>query len=202
MVALAASAMCARIDCVSVLESVDMAGYANEQMFRAMGIDRELDDPEVPAMVEAACGSFKDQVGVMALALGVELDGTAFDVELGAADRTTDFGFMTIGAGRIAGFKGTVSGVVGDRRPIQCRFVWKVGEAMTPNWPVEHGYVIEIEGDPAVRCRLEPLGDRFDGATTTAMPLVNAIPAVCAAPPGIVNRLDLPFVKGALPGAR
>jgi hypothetical protein len=29
------------------------------------------------------------------------------------------------------------------------------------------------------------------------MPVVNAIPAVCAAPPGIVNQMDLPLVRGA-----
>jgi hypothetical protein len=58
--------MCTRIDCVSVLESLDMSGYANEQMFRAMGIDRALDDPEAPVLVEAACGSFKEQIRVMA----------------------------------------------------------------------------------------------------------------------------------------
>jgi 2,4-diaminopentanoate dehydrogenase len=29
------------------------------------------------------------------------------------------------------------------------------------------------------------------------MPCVNAIPAVCAAPPGIVNQTDLAFVRGA-----
>jgi 2,4-diaminopentanoate dehydrogenase len=80
---------------------------------------------------------------------------------------------------------------------IECRFVWKLGEDMTPNWPVTNGYVIEIEGDPGVRCKLEPLADHFPGATTTAMPVVNAIPAVCAAPPGIVNHMDLPFVRGA-----
>ena len=38
---------------------------------------------------------------------------------------------------------------------------------------------------------------RPSSATTTAMPVVNAIPQVCAAPPGIVNHRDLPFVKGA-----
>jgi hypothetical protein len=37
----------------------------------------------------------------------------------------------------------------------------------------------------------------FRRATTTAMPVVNAIPQVCSAPPGIVNHLDLPFVKRA-----
>jgi hypothetical protein len=67
---------------------------------------------------------------------------------------------------------------------------------MTPEWPAEKGYIIEIEGDPGVRCALQPLGDDFDGATTTAMPVLNAIPAVCAAPPGVVNQGELPFVTG------
>ena len=197
MVALAASAMCTRIDCISVLESLDMSGYANEKMFRAMGIDRAVDDPEAPALVEANCGSFKEQIRVMARALAVELDEIRFEVEFGAANQTTDFGFMTIQEGRIAGYKGVLSGVAAGHARVQCKFVWKVGHDMTPNWPVEDGYVIEIEGEPGVRCRLEPIGPHFDGATTTAMPVVNAIPQVCAAPPGIVNHMDLPFVKGA-----
>ena len=46
-------------------------------------------------------------------------------------------------------------------------------------------------------CRLEPLGDHFDGTVTTAMPVVNSIERVCAAPPGIVNRMELPLVTGA-----
>jgi 2,4-diaminopentanoate dehydrogenase len=68
---------------------------------------------------------------------------------------------------------------------------------MKPNWPVTHGYVIEIAGDPGVRCRLEPMDDHFDGTVTTALPTVNAIPMVCAAPPGIVNQMELPLVRGA-----
>ncbi len=196
MVALAASAMCTRIDCISVLESLDMSGYANEQMFRAMSIDRAVDDPEAPAMIEANCGSFKDQIRVMAQALAVDLDEIRFEAEFGAANDTTDFGFMTVEKGNIAGFKGVLSGMHDGRAVIQCKFVWKLGHDMTPNWPVEDGYVLEIEGDPSVRVRLEPIGPHFDGATTTAMPVVNAIPAVVAAPPGVVNRMDLPFVKG------
>lgn len=200
MVALAASAMCARVDCVTVLESLAMSGYANEQMFRATGIDRALDDPEVPSMVEAACGSFEEQVRVMARALGAELDEVAFDIELGAADRTTDFGFLTFRRGHVAGFKGTVAGLVGGRPLVRCRFVWKVGHEMTPNWPVEEGYVLEIEGEPSVRSRLEAIGPQFDGAVTTSMPVVDAIPKVCEAPPGIVNHVGLPFVTGVFSG--
>jgi hypothetical protein len=66
MVGLAASAMCARIDRLAVLESLDMSGYANEKMFRAMGIDLAPDDPDAARAVEGACGSFRDQIAVMA----------------------------------------------------------------------------------------------------------------------------------------
>jgi hypothetical protein len=197
MVALATSAMCRRIDRISVLESLDITGYANEQMFRAQGFDLSPDDPEAAARCEASCGSFKDQIPVMARALGVRLDGIGFNAEFALANEDTDFGFMTVQQGRIAGFRGTISGLKDGRSVIECRFVWKLGENMTPNWPVTHGYVIEIEGDPAVRCKLEPMGEHFDGAVTTAMPVVNAIPEVCAAPPGIVNQMHLPFVRGA-----
>ena len=196
-VALATSAMCRRIDRISVLESLDISGYANEQMFRSQGFDLEPDDPRAPVLVEASCGSFKDQIGVMARALAVTLDGIEFHAEFATANETTDFGFMTVRKGRIAGFRGVISGVAGARSVIECRFVWKIGEDMTPNWPLTHGYVIEIEGDPGVRCKLEPPEGHFDGAMTTAMPVVNAISAVCAAPPGIVNQMQLPFVCGA-----
>jgi len=197
MVALAASAMCRRIERISVLESLDIQEYANEQMFRAQGFDREADDPEVPKVVEASCGSFKNQVRVMARALGLRIDGVEFRAEVATADHDTDFGFMTLDKGRVAGIQGVVAGVAGGRSIVECRFVWKLGEDMTPNWPVTNGYVIEIEGDPGVRCKLEPMGEHFAGATTTAMPVVNAIPSVCAAPAGIVNQMELPFVRGA-----
>jgi hypothetical protein len=198
MVGLAASAMCTRIDHLSVLESLDMSGYANEKMFRAMGIDLEPDDPDAYVFAERSCGSFRDQISVLAHALAVDLDETRFHAEFATADDDLDFGYMTIRKGHIAGIKGTISGVVDGRSRIECRSVWKMGRGrMTPDWPIEDGYIVEIEGDPSVRCRLEPIGAHFDGAVTTAMPVVNAIPAVCAAPPGIVNHMELPLVRGA-----
>jgi 2,4-diaminopentanoate dehydrogenase len=197
MVALAASAMCRRIERLSILESLDIKEYANEQMFRAQGFDLDPDDPAAAQACESACGSFKDQIPVLAKALGLTLDRVGFGVEFATANQDTDFGFMTLRKGRIAGFRGTVSGEKDGRSLIECSFVWKLGEDMTPNWPVTHGYVVEIDGDPGVRCRLEPIGDHFDGTITTAMPVVNAIPMVCAAPPGIVNQIELPLVRAA-----
>jgi hypothetical protein len=197
-VAMALSAMCARVDCISLLESLELSSYENEKMFRIMGFDGVVGDPAVVEMAEATNGSFKDMVRVMAHEMGVELDEVRFDVEFAAADRTLDFGYMTIGEGRIAGIKGVVSGVVDGVPRFRCGFAWAMGDEMTPSWPITHGYSIEITGDPDVRGTFSRVDTAVGGELTTAMPVVNAIPDVCAAPPGVVNFHALPYVKAAM----
>jgi 4-hydroxy-tetrahydrodipicolinate reductase len=59
------------------------------------------------------------------------------------------------------------------------------------------GYKIEVKGSPSFVCEIEPMGEDGDhntaGITGTAQRVVNAIPAVCAAAPGVVSILDLPL---------
>jgi hypothetical protein len=194
-VALALTGVSTRIERITMLESVDLRGYANEPMYRAMGIDRDPTDPEAATLIAQACGSFRDQVAVMAHALALDLDEIRFHADFAVADVETDFGFMTVGAGRVAAIRGTIAGWAGGRSRIECRSVWKLGERTSPDWPVEHGYVIEIEGTPSFRARIEP-GERWSGSTSTASPLVNAIFATCSASPGIVNYGELPLIRG------
>ena len=194
MMALASTAVCSHVERITLLESVDLRGYANEPMYRGMGIDRDPADPEAAVLIEQACRSFRDQVAVMANALAVELDEIRFHADFAVANEDLDVGFMTIGRGRVAGIRGTIAGWAGGRARLECRSVWKMGDATTPDWPVEHGYVIEVEGEPSFRCRIEP-GKGWSGAGSTSLPVVNAIPAVVRAPAGIVNVGDLPFVR-------
>jgi hypothetical protein len=197
-VALALSAMCARVDCITLLESLELSAYENEKMLRIMGFDGVVGDPGVVEMCESTNGSFKDMIRVMAHEMDVELDEVRFDVEFAAANRVLDFGYMQIGEGRIAGIKGVVSGVVGGAPRFQCGFAWTMGHDMTPRWPITHGYSIDIAGDPAVHCTFTRVDTTSGGELTVAMAVLNAIPDVCAAPPGIVNFQALPFVKAGM----
>jgi hypothetical protein len=197
-VAMALSAMCARVDCISLLESLELSTYHNEKMFRIMGFDGEVGDPAIVELCEATNCSFKDCVRTMAHEMGVELDEVRFDVEFAAADRALDFGFMTIGQGRIAGIKGVVSGIADGSPRFRCAFSWALGDDMTPRWPITHGYSIEITGEPDVHCTFSRVDTVRGGELTVAMPVVNAIPAVCAAPPGVVNFQALPYVKASM----
>jgi hypothetical protein len=192
---LLATSACARVDRISVLESVDCTNYASPGTWEAMGIDRPLDDPEVPAFIKKGMPSFREAVEVMADALNVALDDVRFDVEFGAATEFVDLGYMTIRKGHIAAIRGSWSGWVAGRPFIELKIAWKLGYKLEPDWPLVHGYHVEIEGDPNLRCHFEPVGaTMFDPGLVTAMPSVHAIPAVCAAPPGIVTAADLPLI--------
>ena len=99
-------------------------------------------------------------------------------------------------------------GMVGDRSVIELRVLWKMGEHMEPDWPLEHGYLVRVEGQPEVRTKLEirpPKGFQaksFEdfmqlGMIITSMPAINAIPHLCRAAPGIRGYGDLPLITGA-----
>ena len=70
---------------------------------------------------------------------------------------------------------------------------------LAPNWPVEDGWLVEIHGEPNIRCKYQQTGGTpdFDPGTLTAMPAIHAIPHVVAAGPGIVTADQLPLITGA-----
>ncbi len=112
---------------------------------------------------------------------------------------------MVIAKGHVAGMDVRWNGMVGGTSRFTIRLQWVVGTRVEPLWPIEHGYLVEIEGDPNLRIKLDlwPDGDlasmgldefRDVGMRITAVPIVNAIPAVCAAAPGIRTYADLPVI--------
>ena len=193
--ALTATAVCRRVERVSVLESVDSTGYASAETWRALGFGSP---PDTPGLAEAARERslvFLDAVEMMAEALAAPLDEVRYEVEFGVATRDLDLGYMRIAEGRVCGLKGWWSGMVGGRAAIRLGLMWRLGDAMEPDWRPEEGYVIEIEGEPGVRCRFQvDYAADPDFGGITAGPAIHAIPAVCAARPGLVTARDLPLI--------
>ena len=203
--ALLSTGICDRVDKVTVLESVDATGYASAETQLSVGFAHDPDDPATREKTDRASIVFADAVALMGDALGLELDDIGFEVEYARATRTMDLGFMTIPVGTVAGVDACRYGAVDGRRLIECRVRWKMGEHMEPDWPLRHGYFVEIDGEPVVRSQLQifPPADWDEpdfmglGMIMTAMPSVNAIPAVCAARPGLVTYRDLPLITAA-----
>ncbi len=200
--ALVSAAICDRVDRISVLESADASGYASPDTQRSVGFASPFDDPDLPGQAALGTEVFGDAVAMMGDALEITLDEIGSEFEFARATADNDLGFMVIPEGTVAGVRGCWFGVSGARRVIELRFEWKMGVHLEPDWKLRHGYFVEIDGEPTVRSQLQLLPpadwDEPDfmglGMIMTAMPAVNAIPAVCAAPPGIVTAAELPLV--------
>jgi len=204
LLGIVAAGICDRIESVSVLESVDSTGYDSADTERSVGYGRPIDDPALPAMTAAGTAVFGDAVRLMGDVLGIGLDDVRCEATYAQATKDLDLGSWAIPAGCVAGVSASWQGVHAGRSVIELNVRWRKGRHLDPDWPIEHGYVVQVQGQPCVRAKLEVFPPRdFEaksftdymvlGMIMTAMPAINAIPAVCAAPPGIVTYASLPL---------
>ena len=135
---------------------------------------------------------------MMAQTLGVELDEVNYRLELGVATQDIDLGFMQIAKGRVCGMNGVWTGVYNARPLIEIGLLWRLGNAMEPNWAIAATASDRDRRNPEPAAPLrDPAAAEpgpLDFTPETANPAVNAIPAVVAARPGLVTVGDLPLI--------
>jgi 4-hydroxy-tetrahydrodipicolinate reductase len=201
--------VCNRIDKVTISEQAHTGLYDSPTTEMPAGFGRPIDDPNLQAMTAAGTAVFSEAVALVADALGVELDDVVCLAEYAKTTTDLDLGSWMIAAGCVAGIAGSWQGRVGGRTVVELNFRWKKAPTLEPDWAIEDGWVIEVQGLPTVRTKVNflpppdfkvtKLADFMVlGHIMTAMPAINAIPAVVAAPPGIVSYPDLtlPLPRG------
>jgi hypothetical protein len=94
-----------------------------------------------------------------------------------------------------------VRGMRGGQPVLVLEHVTRLRDDLGPDWPQPAGtgcYRVEVQGEPTCTLDLQLRGSDGDhntgGLQATAMRLVNAVPAVVAAPPGLLTALDLPLI--------
>jgi hypothetical protein len=204
LVGIAAAGICDRVDKITVDEASDTTLYDSPTTELPCGFGRPIDDPDLPGMAAEGTAVFGEAVAMVADALGIELDDIVCEAEYAQTTEDVVMDSWTIAAGCVAGVAASWQGRVGDRTVVELNVRWKKGQTLDPDWTIEEGHAITVEGRPTVRVRLEYLPPPDFEATTfadfmvlgmimTAMPAINAIPLVVAAPPGIVTYTDLPL---------
>jgi hypothetical protein len=209
LLSIVVAGICDRIDKITVHESAYTMGYDSPATEKAAGFGRPIDDPELQKMTADGTGVFGEAVAMVADAIGVELDDVVCEAEYAKTMEGLDLGSWKIPAGCVAGVAGSWQGRVGGRTVVELNFRWKKAPTLEPDWTIEDGHVIEVQGRPTVRTTMQfspppdfqatSLADFMVlGHIMTAMPAVNAIPGVVGAPPGIVSYADLrlPLPRG------
>src|SRR5579884_508045 len=195
---------CQSIEQVRCMEIVDYATYDSAVvMFDVMGFGKPLDETPMllqPGVLSMAWGSVVRQ---LAAGLGISLDELKETVVRLPAPETFDIASGHIPKGSAAALRFEVLGMVGGHPAVVLEHVTRLREDLRPDWPqpAQPGgsYRIEITGEPSYAvdvCLGSRRGDHnHAGLVATAMRIVNAIPAVVAAPAGIRTTLDLPLVS-------
>lgn len=190
-------ALCKEVRTVRMMEIVNYATWDNPfTMFEIMGFGK----PDASESLLLAPGStalaWGPVIELVAAALDVKLDEITESHDLLFADADFEIASGPIAAGTISGMRFEISGIVDGEPRIVVEHVTRLRDGDAPDWPQGGGYRIVIDGDPCLKLELElssHVGDHnYAGCLATAMHVINAIPAVCEADPGVLTFLDLP----------
>jgi hypothetical protein len=147
--------------------------------------------------------SFGPSLRLVADTLGLPLDDVEASGEVALARRTIEIAAGTLEAGTVAAQRLTVAGMRGGRPLLRFRANWYCTTELEPAWDLlATGWRVTVDGDAPLDIDLRfpvPIERMADVAPGyTAHRAVNAVPVVCAAPPGIRTTVDLPQVVAAL----
>mgnify|MGYP000967589451 FL=1 len=202
---LALAGTCQRIEQLRCMEIVNYATYDSATvMFDVMGFGKPMD--EIPMLLQPGVLSigWGSVVRQLAAGLGLELDGLEEMYVREPAPEDFDIASGHIAKGTAAALRFEVIGLVDGAPAVVLEHVTRLRDDLCPHWPqpAQEGgnYRIEVTGEPCYAldlCLSSPNGDHnHAGVLATAMRIVNAIPAVIAAPAGICTTIDLPLITG------
>ncbi|MCU1468256.1 MAG: diacylglycerol kinase [Actinomycetia bacterium] len=194
---------CEDVERLRVMEIVNYKDYEQPTvLFETMGFGKALDAKPlllIPGVLSFAWGGV---VKVLADGLGVEIEELREVHERRPAPEKIDLGFGVIEEGTTAAVRFEVQGIVGGEPRIVLEHVTRLDDDLCPDWPQPvgaGGYRVVVTGTPSYQCDVQMTarpGQGDPGVIGTAGRLVNAIPAVCAADPGLLSVLDLPLIPG------
>jgi hypothetical protein len=200
-----ALALCREVHRVRMMEIVNYATWDNPfTMFEIMGFGK----PDTSQSLVLAPGSTTLAWGpvlhLVADAIGLALDEIVERHEVITADEDFEIASGPIAAGTVSGMRFEIVGLVDGEERVIVEHVTRLRDEDAPDWPRGEGYRIRVDGEPHVDMELKLSSDLGDhnhaGCLATAMHVVNAIPAVVAASPGVKTVLDLPVYSAHVTG--
>lgn len=141
------------------------------------------------------------QVRSLADLLGVTLDEVRESHQSWVTPTTIESTMMTVEPGRVAAVRFAVDGMRDGEPVITVDHVNRLTAAAAPQWPYPPEgrpgvHRVVVRGDPGIEINthlgLAGIDHNQAGVISTAARAVNAIDAVCAAPPGLLGAQDLP----------
>ena len=205
---LLASGVCADIQEIRIQEIFNYGLYDQPEVVRSV-IGFGGDMQTLPRMLQETSLKlvWEPMLRILSTALDYPLDSIETFVERRPLEQAVEVdGMGTFEAGTQGAFRFEVRGIRNGNTRLVVEHITRIDDRCAPDWPYpplgQGCHQVLIKGNPDLvlsvhgHDRVEP-GPAGGGNCTAANRIVNAIPAVCAAAPGILSPLDLPAISGA-----
>jgi hypothetical protein len=204
LIPFALAGTCQRIEQVRCMEIHDYASYDGVEVMHYMGFARPMD--EIPTLLQPGILSLAWGTAIRQLAagLGIEVDEITESYQREPAPEDFDIAVGHVAKGTVAVLQFEIRGMVKGHPAIVIEHITRLRPDLRPDLPQpaagDGSYRVEITGEPSYAVDIIPSSRKGDhnlaAIAGAAGRVVNAIPAVIAAPPGIRTTLDLPLVTG------
>jgi hypothetical protein len=200
------SSVCRQLDHVRVVEYSHgpPTGLSEPMLFEGIGFgwSQERLDKELPLLFSTKLHDdmFFTSGDFVAAALGFDVDRRETEHRFAMADRDIEAFGRTTTAGTVGAVSPSFRMFEGDKERLEFTQCWKLDPSVPIDWGYDERpgsfYQIDFTGQPSFSLYWEPKGDGMEDAVlvTTAV-IVNAIPFVCDAAPGIRTQIDLPMMS-------
>jgi hypothetical protein len=188
-----------RLDCLTINEYANLASRDSpDLLFKIMGfgtVPGEFNQ----GMLNHVKHDFSGSLIQIAEAVNLPLDEVTVEGEKGLANQDTRIAAGVVRAGTVAALRITVAGIHRGKPLMRFRANWYCGTDIDKDWELlDSGWLVRVEGDTPMDVRITyPVSKEDYPAFTpglTAHRVVNAVPVVCEAAPGIRTTMDLPHI--------
>ena len=148
--------ICDRVDSISVLESADSTGYDSPETELPVGFARPIDDPALqddgtttgPRCSAKWWRSSPTRSGSSSTTCGAR-PSSRRPPKTSISDRGPFPRDASPASTR--GWQGWVA----DRKVVELAVRWRKGNTLEPDWQLDSGYLVEVQGQPCVRTKME-----------------------------------------------
>jgi 2,4-diaminopentanoate dehydrogenase len=199
------TSICGRVDRIRMIEIMSYEHYDDaDTQFRWFGFGAPIDSNLPPYLAPGRLTRYwGPTVELVAAGIGVEIDEIRETTDRLATPEALEVDVGRIEAGTVGALRFAVQGFHADKEVVTLEHITRLHPSVAPEWPqpmVPDGvYRIVIEGWPSYELNLfgtDEHGENYPALeAATAFRIVNRIPDVCDAAPGILDPFALGLVR-------
>lgn len=198
-IATAATAICNKVDSVSIFESADCSTYESPETWNFFRMGQHGVTDEVIAAAKTWLVMFRDAAERVAEGIGLTIEEFDFYCDYATAAERIDLGWFLIEKGTNAAVRAGWKGKIDGKVRVVTQITWYLTKNIAEDWEIDpREYHLVVKGEPDIDLHVQftsPApgsgGTSWDQNSITAFAAINAIHQIKAARPGILTLQDI-----------